>query len=153
MPEIVDDLDRSDHYLLRWWDPTVLGATGFGTVLELERRGYTVGVDPQFAAAALPHRVQPEATASAVLYLVLGEESIERARETPGLVELGGFEPRDAADRQRSAELRREIERQLTEGRAGRSHRAPRRVLRPGAAVVQRAGASSRSARATRRVH
>jgi hypothetical protein len=121
MPQIVDDLDRSDRYLLRWWDPTVLGATGFGTLLELERRGYTVGVDPQFAAAALPHRVQPEATASAVLYLVLGEESIARARETPGLVELGGFEPRDAAGRQRSAELRREIERRLTE--AGQADR------------------------------
>ena len=119
LPEIVDDLDRSERYLLRWWDPAVLGATGFGTVLELERRGYTVGVDPQFAAAALPHRVQPEASASAVLYLVLGEVSIERARNTPGLVELGGFEPRDAAGRERSAELRREIERQLTEAGQG----------------------------------
>jgi hypothetical protein len=121
VPEVLDDLDRSDHYLLRWWDPAVLGATGFGMVLELERRGFTVGVDPQFAAAALPHRVQPEASASAVLYLVLGEASIERARRTPGLVELGGFEPRDAADRERSDELRGEIERQLTE--AGQADR------------------------------
>ena len=119
VPEIVDDLDRSERYLLRWWDPTVLGATGFGTLLELERRGYTVGVDVQFAAAALPHRVQPEDTASAVLYLVLGEVSIERARETPGLVELGSFEPRDTVGRERSAELRREIERRLTEGGQG----------------------------------
>jgi hypothetical protein len=121
VPEVLDDLDESDHYLLRWWDPAVLGATGFGMVLELERRGFTVGVDPQFAAAALPHRVQPEASASAVLYLVLGEASIERARRTPGLVELGGFEPRDAADRERSDELRVEIERQLTE--AGQADR------------------------------
>jgi len=119
VPEIVDDLDRSEHYLLRWWDPAVLGATGFGTVLELERRGFTVGVDLQFAAAALPHRVQPEASASAVLYLVLGDVSIARARQIPGLVELGGFEPRDAAGRQRSDELRREIERQLTEAGQG----------------------------------
>ena len=119
LPEIIDDLDRPERYLLRWWDPTVLGATGFGTVLELERRGFTVGVDLQFAAAALPHRVQPEASASAVLYLVIGEVPIERARQTPGLVELGGFEPRDAAGRERSAELRREIERQLTEAGQG----------------------------------
>jgi hypothetical protein len=114
VPEVLDDLDRSEQYLLRWWDPAVLGATGFGMVLELERRGFTVGVDRQFAAAALPHRVQPEASASAVLYLVLGEVSIERARQTPGLVELGGFEPRGAADRARSDALRGEIERQLT---------------------------------------
>jgi hypothetical protein len=121
VPEIIDDLDDSERYLLRWWDPAVLGATGFGTVLELERRGFTVGVDAQFAAAVLPHRVQPEATASAVLYLVLGEVSIERARRTPGLVELGGFEPRDAAEQERSAELRDEIERLLTDdGQADR---------------------------------
>jgi hypothetical protein len=119
VPEIVDDLDRSERYLLRWWDPAVLGATGFGTVLELERRGFTVGVDLQFAAAALPHRVQPETSASAVLYLVLGEVSIDRARGTAGLVELGGFEPRDAAARERSAALRREIERRLTDAGQG----------------------------------
>ncbi len=123
VPEVVDDLDRSDHYLLRWWDPAVLGATGFGMVLELERRGFTVGVDEQFAAAALPHRVQYESSAAAVLYLVLGEVSIERARRTPGLVELGGFEPRDAADRERSDELRAEIERLLTD--AGQADRIP----------------------------
>ncbi len=153
VPEIVDDLDRSERYLLRWWDPTVLGATGFGTALELERRGYTVGVDPQFAAAALPHRVQPEATASAVLYLVLGEVPIERARETPGLVELGGFEPRDAAGMQRSAELRAEIERQLTEGGQGDRIAAPRRVLRAGAVAVQRTGAAPGRARVAGGVH
>jgi hypothetical protein len=119
VPEIVDDLDRSERYLLRWWDPAVLGATGFGAVLELERRGFTVGVDQQFAAAALPHRVQPETSASAVLYLVLGEVSIDRARGTAGLVELGGFEPRDAAARERSTALRREIERRLTDAGQG----------------------------------
>jgi hypothetical protein len=109
VPEVVGSLDRSERYLLRWWDPAMLGATGFGTVLELERRGYSVGVDPDFAAAALPHRVQPEQTASAVLYLVLGEVAIERARSTPGLVEIGGFDARSADQRARSAELRRQI--------------------------------------------
>jgi hypothetical protein len=119
LPEIIGDLDRSERYLLRWWDPAVLGATGFGTVLALERRGFTVGVDPQFAAAALPHRVQPEVSASAVLYLVLGEASIDRARRTPGLVELGGFEPRSVSEQDRSAEVRRQIERQLTDAGQG----------------------------------
>ena len=153
VPEIVDDLDRSERYLLRWWDPAVLGATGFGTVLELERRGYTVGVDLQFAAAALPHRVQPEATASAVLYLVLGEVSIERARETPGLVELGGFEPRDAAGRRTVGRAPARDRTPADRGRAGRPHRAARRVLRPSAAAVQRTGATAGRARAARRVH
>jgi hypothetical protein len=116
VPEVVDDLDRSARYLLRWWDPAALGATGFGAVLELERRGFTVGVDAQFAAAALPHRVQPEQSATAVLYLVIGEESITRARELRGLEELGGFEPRDADGQRRSRELRAEIERRMAAG-------------------------------------
>ena len=116
VPRAAGRLDRAERYLVRWWDPAVLGATGFGTVLELERRGFTVGVDRQFAAAALPHRVQPEATASGVLYLVLGEVSIERARRTPGVVELAAFEPRDARQRERSAQLRLSIERMLAAG-------------------------------------
>jgi hypothetical protein len=114
VPEVVDDLDPEARYLLRWWDPAVLGATGFGMVLELERQGFTVGVDEQFAAAALPHRVQPEASASAVLYLVLGDVGIERARTTPGLEELGAFDVRTAAGRARSEQLRGEIEQALT---------------------------------------
>ena len=46
VPEILDDLDHSERYLLRWWDPAVLGATGFGMVLELERRGLHGGRRP-----------------------------------------------------------------------------------------------------------
>jgi hypothetical protein len=114
VPQVVDDLDPSARYLLRWWDPAVLGATGFGAVLELERRGFTVGVDAQFAAAALPHRVQPEQTATAVLYLVLGETSIERARSNPDVVELGAFDVRTPQQRRRSGELRAEIEAALS---------------------------------------
>jgi hypothetical protein len=121
VPQVVDDLDPDERYLLRWWDPAVLGATGFGTVLELERQGFTVGVDEQFAAAALPHRVQPEATASAVLYLVLGDVGIERARATPGLEELGAFDVRSPTGRARSDELRSRIEQALTE--AGQADR------------------------------
>ena len=45
--------------LMRWWDPHYLGASAFGLVLELERRGIDVGVDPPFSAAALPQRCPP----------------------------------------------------------------------------------------------
>ena len=101
------DLDPDTPYLLRWWDPAVLGATGFGMVLELERQGYQVGVDGQFAAAALPHRVQPEETAGAVLYVVLGDGPIARARQVPGIEELGAYDVRTPAQRERSDELPR----------------------------------------------
>ncbi len=122
-PQALERLDPGERYLLRWWDPAALGATGFGMVLELERHGYTVGVDPQFAAAALPHRVQPEASATAVLYLVLGDASIAAARTHPELVEVAEFDVRSAAERERSETVRAAIERGLTA--AGQADRIP----------------------------
>jgi hypothetical protein len=113
VPSVQDQLDRGTPYLVRWSDPSTLGATGIGMVLELERRGYHVGVDPQFAAAALPHRVLPEQSAGAVLYVVGGQRAIERARTLPGVVELGSFDVRTPAQRRRSDELRRELEQAL----------------------------------------
>ncbi len=121
VPEVIDGLDRGERYLLRWWDPTLLGATGFGAGLELERRGYTVGYDPSFSAAVMPHRIVPEETADAVLYLVLGEPSIERARAIAGLTELGGYDLRTSEQQARSAALRVAIEEELT--RAGQADR------------------------------
>jgi hypothetical protein len=121
VPEVVAELDPAERYLLRWWDPTLLGATGFGAGLELERRGFTVGYDPSFSAAVMPHRILPEEAADAVLYLVLGEPSIERARSTAGLTELGGFDVRSPAQQERSAALRTAIEEELT--RSGQADR------------------------------
>jgi hypothetical protein len=121
--EVEPMLSRDTPYLLRWWDPAVLGATAFGMVLELERQGYTVGIDAPYAAAAMPHRVQAEETAGAVLYLVLGEPSIERARAVPGLEELGSYDVRTPAERRRSDELRSAIEQGLVD--AGQADRVP----------------------------
>jgi hypothetical protein len=114
--DAVDELDRSQRYLVRWSDPAILGATGFGAVLELERRGFTVGVEERYAAAALPHRVMPEATASAVLYVVVGDAGIERARANPVLDELGHADVRTPEQRRRGDELRAEIAARLTAG-------------------------------------
>ncbi len=116
---LVDDveqgIDPEGRTLVRWWDPVVLGATGFGLVLELERRGVSAGVDQQFAAGALPHRVMPEETAAQVLYVVLGDAAIERAREIEGLTELAYDDLRTDAERTRSAELRELLEQRLVE--------------------------------------
>jgi hypothetical protein len=103
-----------DRYLLRWWDPAGLGGPGFGLQLELERRGHEVGVDGQFAAASLPHRVLPEDRADGVLYLVVGGR-LDEVRATPGLRELAWFDPRTPAERIRSDELRAFLERRLAE--------------------------------------
>jgi hypothetical protein len=114
--DAADDLDTTERYLVRWSDPAILGATGFGTVLELERRGYTVGVEERYAAAALPHRVMPEHEASALLYVVVGEAGIAAARAMPGLEEIGQHDVRTAGDRERAAVLRDEIEATLRAG-------------------------------------
>jgi hypothetical protein len=113
VPIVEPELDKDTAYLVRWWDPTVLGATAFGMVLELERRGYEMGVDRPFAAAALPHRVLPEGQAGAVLYVVVGDPAIERARALPGVVELGSFDVRTPDEQRRSDELRAQLARAM----------------------------------------
>ena len=50
-------LPKDRRYLVRWDDPVYLGGLGFGVLLDLERRGYDVGVDPEYATGAEPHRV------------------------------------------------------------------------------------------------
>ncbi len=71
-PALADVLDRDRHYLLRWQDSSALGATAFGLLLELERRGYHIGVDLPAAAAALPHRVLFPPSAAGVIQVVVG---------------------------------------------------------------------------------
>lgn len=103
-PQLRRELDPSDRYLVRMYDPYTLNATGFGTVLELGRSGYDVGVDLNFAAAALPHRVVRESEVDFVLWVVVGVP-IERARLDPNLVEVASADPRSALDRERAADL------------------------------------------------
>lgn len=115
---LVDDVENgissSDRYLLRWWDPAGLGGPAFGLQLELERRGLTIGVDEQFSAAALPHRVLAERDADGVLYLVVGAK-IDEVSATPAVSKIAAFDPRTPAERERSDELRAEIEAQLVD--------------------------------------
>ena len=145
-PQVEAQLDRQTPYLVRWSDPSTLGATGIGLVLELERRGYHVGVDPQFAAAALPHRAAGG----------LGRRGALRRRRR------GCDRPRQDAPRRRRA---RGVRRPLA-GPAGAERRAagpsragarrcrarrpdppPRRRQRPGDPVVRQPAAARRGRR------
>ena len=98
-------LDPDAQYLVRWQDPAGLGGVGFGMVLELERRGFDVGVDEQFSAAAEPHRVRDEADADAVIWVMSGETAIARATEMPGAEVVATADPRTPAERARYDEL------------------------------------------------
>jgi hypothetical protein len=112
---VVDALDRDGRYLVRWHDPMSLGGVGFGVLLELERQGLDVGVDPWASAAALPHRVLPEDQASEVLWVVTGQKPIADFRARDDAVELGFFDQRTDAEREESAQLRADLERRLSE--------------------------------------
>jgi hypothetical protein len=102
-------LDHGYRYLIRWYDPATLGGVPFGVLLDLESHGFHAGVDPVYAAGALPHRVLPEASANAVLWIVLGDANIALMRERADATELGYFDQRSADEVVRSDALRQQL--------------------------------------------
>lgn len=116
--QLRESLDPSDRYLVRFYDPYTLNATGFGVTLALERSGFDVGVDPMFAAAALPHRTRLETASDTVLWVVVGP-AITRATSDPDLRQVAYFDPRTAEEQANGTELLHDIARGLE--RAGRS--------------------------------
>ena len=101
VPQLEPRID-DDTVLLRFWDPYTLDATGFGTVLELERRGHTVRVDPSFAAAALPHRTASEDQVDQVWWVVVGPLNDDLSGE-PDAERIAYVNPRSVQE-QRDAE-------------------------------------------------
>ena len=108
-------LDKQSRYLLRWDDPATLGGVPFGVLLDLEQRGYHLGVDAAYSAAALPHRVLPESDANAVLWVVLGETNIAEFRARADATELGTFDQRSPAEVTEAAALRQHLVDRLVE--------------------------------------
>jgi hypothetical protein len=109
-------LDRDAVYLLRWHDPASLGGTGFGFVLEMEKRGDTLKVDPWAKATVRPYRsMADERDADAVLWFVVGSENIERFAQRGDAELLAEFDPRSAAEVAESDELRVRIEERIEE--------------------------------------
>jgi hypothetical protein len=112
VPQLSDRLNSDEVYLLKMYDAYTLDATGFGTVLELERRGFTVGVESFRGAAALPHRIVYEEQADEVLWIVVGP-AIERANLDPDLTQLAYANPRSDEEEKRAQVLLTEIASQL----------------------------------------
>ena len=108
-------LQHADHYLMRWDDPATLGGVPFGMLLDLEQHGFHVGVDAPNAAGALPHRVLPETSANALLWVILGDANIDLMRARPDAIELGYFDQRSPGDVAQSDALRQELIDRLTE--------------------------------------
>ena len=114
--QLAPSLDREAVYLLRWHDPASLGGTGFGFVLEMEKRGDTLKVDPWAKATVRPYRsLADERDADAVLWFVVGAENIERFSQRGDAEMLAEYDPRSADERAESNELRLRIEERIRE--------------------------------------
>ena len=110
-------LDPSTDYLLRWHDPAALGGTGFGLLLEMDKRGDHLFVDHWAGAAARPYRVRDElvqGSVDSVLWLVTGRENISRFATRDDATLLAEFDPRSAAEAVESDGLRTRIEERMT---------------------------------------
>ncbi len=76
--QVIPHLDPTKSYLVTWDDPAYLGGLGFGLILDLERRGFTVGAEPRFSAAVEPRRVLCPGQYDAVLTTVTGRAALEK---------------------------------------------------------------------------
>jgi hypothetical protein len=113
LDEVLDS--RDDELLLRWHDPASLGGTSFGLVLEMEKRGVEIHVEPWAGAAARRHRAITETQATAVLWLVTGPQNIAAFARRSDAVKLAETDPRSTDERRESDELRERIEDMMIE--------------------------------------
>jgi hypothetical protein len=93
-PKVAAQLDSKRRYLVRWEDPAYLGGLGSGLILDLERRGFSVGGDPQFDAAIEPWRVLCPGGYDAVLTVVTGARGIAAYERKAGYRKLALVDPR-----------------------------------------------------------
>jgi len=132
IPQAIEVLDPQSSYLLRMYDPYTLNATGFGSLLELERQGFDVGVDFFRAAAALPHRVRSEMSIDLILWVVVGP-AIARADLDPALKRVAYVDPRTPQEVILAEQLLNDIREGLIG--AGRSELVPS-LDTPGASLL-----------------
>lgn len=130
--QLQTSLDRDRSYLIRFYDPYTLNATGFGLTLALERIGFDVGVEPMFAAAALPHRTRTAEEVDEILWVVVGP-AVETARLDPALELEAFYNPRSSVQQRRAEELLADIAAGLV--RTGRADLVSS-LETPGAALV-----------------
>lgn len=124
--QVVAALDGSagdgGRYLVRWDDPVAIGSQGFGLLLELERQGFDVGVDPGFGVGATRHRVLALDDATQVVQLATGSAIAEWDRD-PAARRVAYVDARSPAERARFERLDARVEQELVD--AGRADLVP----------------------------
>ncbi len=102
----------SGKYLVTWTDPVSIGAAGFGLVDALDRRGFDVGVGPEFASSMTRGRSFSRNEATGEIHLAIGPKAIAEWRAKPAAVELASERP-SRADRAEYQRLRARAIREL----------------------------------------
>lgn len=102
------------RYVVRWTDPVTIGSQGVGLLLELERAGFTVGVDRPYGVGATLHRVLDEAEADAVVHLATGP-AIEIVATRPDAVQVAYVDGRTDDQRAEFDRLEATAHRRLVE--------------------------------------
>jgi hypothetical protein len=120
-------LPKDRRYLVRWDDPVYLGGLGFGVLLDLERKGYDVGVDPEYATGAEPRRVFCPGEYDAVLTVATSPSRIADWRSRSGVREVAVADPRTPAERAAS-ERDRAVLAAYLDGQGKPSTKLPRSV-------------------------
>lgn len=100
---------RDGRYLVTLRDPVDIGATGYGLVNELDRRGFDVGVIEAFGPGATRYRVRDPADATGVVHLAIGPDDIAKWRAIPGVREVAHTDPRTPRERAEFRRLRTEL--------------------------------------------
>jgi hypothetical protein len=98
----------SGRYLVMWSDAYVIGAQGYGLVLELERRGFDVGVTEIFRVPATSQRVLEPEEVTAEIHVATGMW-VDEVATWPGAVEIVRTDPRSLGEVDQFVQLRREI--------------------------------------------
>jgi hypothetical protein len=120
VPPATEQLESGDvpgggpdgRYIVTWTDPVSIGAAGFGLVDALDRRGFDVGVGPEFASSMASGRTFTRDEATGEIHLAIGPSAIAEWRSMPAAVELAVERP-SPADRAEYRRLRAKAIREL----------------------------------------
>jgi hypothetical protein len=95
---------RNGRYMVTFTDTVDPGSVAEGLVLELDRRGFDVGVPER--AVILADRSMKPGQATAVVHVATGADNIAHWRAKPGATEIASFDPRTPAQQQEYLRLR-----------------------------------------------
>jgi hypothetical protein len=103
---------RRGRYLITWVDPVNINSQAYGLLLELERAGFHVGLEPLYRAIVSSRRVYTPGQATAVVHLSIGSD-VATWRAKPGATLVKLVDPRNAAERREYDRLHREVVQRL----------------------------------------